>query len=404
MVLEGLGNNVSIVALLTVWMLALIIAKALRLEKRGFELKPFMILYKNYNVSSTLDKIVSISKGGVKIFSNIGVVGGAIMMIFAFWFLISNLSNFFAANDKFSEVTLLIPGVTIRSIPSLTYFLLAAPIVLIIHEVAHGIVARHEDIKVKSGGFAVIIALIAGFIEPDEEEFNRARRISKIRVIAAGSTSNILFSFIIAALLMFNPAFGNILELLSPEVRSIFYNSPIGVPVVSVMEGYGAEKAGMKVDDIITSVNGIATKTPADLAKINLKPGENAIVTILRDGRELVLNVEVMASKDNPEQGLLGIARSAFPYFPPKINFWIPWPDPVFSFLLWVWMLSFFIGIFNMLPLMILDGEKYIMNMVEGKVSKPVFNATRIGINILGFGLLGANIIATVIRSGFVTI
>ncbi len=65
---------------------------------------------------------------------------------------------------------------------------------------------------------------------------------------------------------------------------------------------------------------------------------------------------------------------------------------------------SFFIGIFNMLPLMILDGEKYIMNMVEGKVSKPVFNATRIGINILGFGLLGANIIATVIRSGFVTI
>ncbi|MEM2966109.1 MAG: site-2 protease family protein, partial [Candidatus Nitrosocaldaceae archaeon] len=229
MALEGLGDNTSMIMLLIVWTIALVIAKVLKLDKRGFELKPFMIMYKNHNVSNTLDKIVSISKSGVKLFSNIGVVAGIFMMGFALFFLINNLSNFFVDQQKFSEVTLLIPGVTIRSIPSITYFLLAAPIVLVIHEVAHGIVARREGIKIKSGGFAVIIALIAGFVEPDEEEFKKSRRVSKIRVISAGSTSNVLFSFIIAALLIFNPAFGNVLELMSPQVRSIFYNDPIGV-------------------------------------------------------------------------------------------------------------------------------------------------------------------------------
>lgn len=404
MVFEVLGNNASIVMLFIIWIIALVIAKALRLDKRGFELKPFIITYKNYNVSNTLDKIVSISNRGIRIFSNIGIFAAAIMMIFAFGFLINNLLNFFIAKERFSEVTLLIPGVTIRSVPSLTYFLLSAPIVLVIHEVAHGIVARLERIKVRSGGFAVIIALIAGFIEPDEDEFNKAKRISKVRVIAAGSTSNLLFSFIIAALLLFNPSFGNILEFISPQVRSIFYNPPIGVVVQDVIEGYGAEKAGIKPNDIIVSVNNIPTRTPEELAKIELKPGEIATVKVLRDGKELTFLVEVMPAKENRERGLIGIIRSQLPYFPPKLNFWIPWPEPIFNFLLWLWMLSFFIGIFNMLPLFILDGEKYITSIIEGKVSKRTFLATRICINAVAFGLLAANIIATIIRSGFITI
>ncbi|MEM4339986.1 MAG: site-2 protease family protein, partial [Candidatus Nitrosocaldus sp.] len=79
-------------------------------------------------------------------------------------------------------------------------------------------------------------------------------------------------------------------------------------------------------------------------------------------------------------------------------------PHEVFMFLLWLWMLSFFIGIFNMLPMIPLDGEKYVSSMLENRVSARSLKATRIGINALGFGLLGANIIATVIKSGFITI
>ncbi|MFQ5969983.1 MAG: site-2 protease family protein [Nitrososphaerales archaeon] len=403
MAFDLLDPNYSIVLLLIAWLVILGGAKALRLEKHGFEIKPFMLTYKNRNVSPTLDKMLS-NKRAIKLFADVGIVGGALMMAFALWFLINNLSQFFIASEKFSEVTLLIPGVTVRSAPNLMYFLLAVPFVLVIHEVAHGIVARLEKIRVKSGGFAIIIAIIAGFVEPDEEDFGKAKKVSKVRVIAAGSTSNVLFSFVVAGLLMFNPMFGNIMELISPDMRSLFYNDPIGVPVIQITEGSGAEAAGMQANDIITSINGVPIKTPDDLGKIQLTPGERANVTVLRDGQTLNLIVLVSSAPDNPEKGLLGILRGAFPYLPPKSPYWIPWPAPVFTFLLWVWMLSFFIGIFNMLPMFPLDGEKYVSSALEQKISKRSLLATRIGINITAFSLLGGNIAATVIKSGFIVI
>ncbi len=399
-----LGDNTSIVVLLLAWVIIIASAKALGLERRGFEIKPFMLTYKNHGVSSTLDKLLALNRSAVRVFADLSIVAGAVMMVFAVWFLLNNLVHFFVDSGQFSEVTLLIPGVTIRSVPNLVYFLLAAPIVLVVHEVAHGIVARLERIKVKSGGFAIIIALIAGFVEPDEEEFNKARRVSRVRVIAAGSTSNILLSFLVAALLMFNPAFGNILELLSPQVRSIFYNDPIGVPVVQIIEGSGAAQGGMRAGDIITAINDTQIRTPADLAKVRLVPGEQINVSILRDGEPMRLTVTVMSAEDDPNRGMIGIIRDIFPHMPPKVPFWIPWPHEVFMFLLWLWMLSFFIGIFNMLPMIPLDGEKYVSSMLENRISARSLKATRIGINALGFGLLGANIIATVIKSGFITI
>lgn len=403
MAFEFFEQNSSIFMLLIAWVLILAGAKALKLEKHGFEIKPFMLTYKNHNISGTLDRMLS-HKTTIGIFADISVVSGAIMMAFSLWFLINNLNNFFVATEQFSEVTLLIPGVTVRSLPNLTYFLLAAPVVLVIHEVAHGIVARLEKIKIKSGGFAIIIAIIAGFVEPDEEEFERAKRRSKVRVIAAGSTSNVLFSFIIAGLMIFNPMFGNILDLVSPEVRGLFYNDPIGVPVLQVMEGMGAELSGMKVEDIITNINGVPIRTPSDFANVNLTPGESATVMVLRKGQMMNLNVPINNAPDDPSRGLLGIIRGAFSYVPPKVPYYIHWPRPIFTFLLWLWMLSFFIGVFNMLPMFPLDGEKYISSILGDRVSKRYLLATKIGITVVALGLLGGNIAATVIKSGFITI
>lgn len=390
--------------LLVAWILILAGAKALRLEKRGFEIRPFMLTYKNHNVSGTLDKIMLSNRTATRIFADVSVVAGAVLMAFALWFLINNLTNFLTEAEEFAEVTLLIPGVTVRSLPNLMYFLLAAPVVLVIHEVAHGIVARLEKIKVKSGGFAIIIAIIAGFVEPDEKEFGSARKISKIRVIGAGSTSNVLTSFIFASLLMFNPMFGNILDLVSPDVRGIFYDDPIGVPVLQIVEGSGAEAAGMLENDIITSINGIPIRTGGDLNNVRLTPGEVANVMVLRDGQTISLRVPVTGAPDDPDRGLLGIVRGPFPHLPPKVPYYIDWPQEVFMFILWLWMLSFFIGIFNMLPMFPLDGEKYIMSSLENKVSNRSLLVTRIGINALAFGLLGANIVASILKSGFIAI
>ena len=391
----------SIIYVLIAWVVVFVIAKVLKLDKHGFEIKPYSLTYKNQNVQLILTRILNRTQRGIRIFSNVSVILGFIMMGAAFWYLASNLSNFFVKPESFSEMTVLIPGVTIQSSANIAYFLLSVPIVLVIHEGAHGIVATLEKIRIKTGGFAVFIALFAGFVEPDEEEFVKAKKISRLRVIGAGATSNVLFSFIIAGLLIFNPSFA----LIMPDpIRSMMYNEPLGVPIVSVTEGSGAEKASLLKDDIITAINGNHIALPQDFAKIKLKAGDTVTVSVIREGKILQIPVVTTPSKEDPQKGMLGILRAALPSYQPVVPYYINWSPEVFMFLLWLWMLSFFIGIFNMLPLPILDGGKFIHTIIEKKVSEKILKGAMISIYAVTFVLFGLNIALSAIKSGFITI
>jgi membrane-associated protease RseP (regulator of RpoE activity) len=386
---------------LIAWVIILGVAKGLKLEKHGFELKIYSLVYKNQQVQSVLTRILGRTRRGIKVFANVSVIAGFLMMGFAFWFLLANVSKFFVAPSEFSQLTVLIPGVTLTSSSSILYFLLSIPIVLVIHEGAHGIVATLEKIKIKTGGFAIFIAMFAGFVEPDEEEFNKAKKISKLRVIGAGATSNVIFALALGLILLTNPFFAMIV----PEpLLSVFYDLPDGVSVLSIIPDSGAEKAGLLVNDVITSINGIQILSPLDFQKTNLIPGEIAKVSILRDGQTLQFPVEVMPSPDDPKKGLIGITRDNSFAYKPVLNF-IEWKDPgVSMFLLWLWMISFFIGVINMLPLPILDGGKFIHTIIDKKISDKAVNITMWGIYAFTFALFGLNIALSYIKSGWFTI
>jgi len=383
------------------WVVIVLVAKGLKLENRGFEIRAYSLTYKNYGVQEILTKMLNRTRRGIRVFADISVVAGFLMMGFAFWFLLNNVSNYFEAPTKFSELTVLIPGVTLTSSASITYFLLSIPIVLVIHEGAHGIVATLEKIKIKTGGFAIFIALFAGFVEPDEEEFNKAKKISKLRVIGAGATSNVIFSFALGAILLTNPLFAIVL----PEpILGWMYDEPDGVLVLSIIEGSGAEKAGLKQNDIITAINDINVRTPLDFQKADIVPGQTVNVSILRDGQQLELPIVIMASEDDPERGLIGIIRDNSFAYKPVYNF-IEWNNPSVSmFLLWLWMISFFIGIINMLPLPILDGGKFIHSIIDKKISERTVNGLMWGIYGFTFALFGLNIALSYIKSGWFTI
>ncbi|MFB5623145.1 MAG: site-2 protease family protein [Nitrosarchaeum sp.] len=387
--------------MLIAWVVILGVAKGLKLEKHGFELKIYSLVYKNQQIQSALTKMLGRTRRGIKVFANVSVVAGFLMMGFAFWFLLSNISNYFVAPTEFSQLTVLIPGVTLTSGPAILYFLLSIPIVLIIHEGAHGIVATLEKIKIKTGGFAIFIAMFAGFVEPDEEEFNKAKKISKLRVIGAGATSNVIFALVLGLILLTNPFFAMVV----PEpLLSVFYDLPDGVLVLSIIENSGAEKAGLLANDIITSINGIQILSPLDFQKAELIPGDIAKVSILRDGQTLQFPVEITPSPEDPQRGLIGIIRDNSFAYKPVLNF-IEWNDPgVSMFLLWLWMISFFIGIINMLPLPILDGGKFIHTIIDKKISDSAVNITMWGIYAFTFALFGLNIALSYMKSGWFTI
>ncbi len=400
MELDFITEN-AIIYVLMAWVVIVLAAKGLRLEKHGFEIKPYSLTYKNYKVQSVLTKLLGRTKRGIRVFADVSVVAGFLMMGFAFWFLLDNISKYFVEPSEFAELTVLIPGVTLTSSASITYFFLSIPIVLIIHEGAHGIVATLEKIKIKTGGFAIFIALFAGFVEPDEDEFNNAKKISKLRVIGAGATSNVIFSFALGAILLTNPLFAIIL----PEpIQGYFYESPDGVLVLSLIEGAGAENAGMQPNDIITAINEINVITPLDFQKVDLTPGETVSVTILRGEQELQFPVVITPAPDDPERGLIGIMRDNSFAYKPVLNF-IEWNNPQLSmFLLWLWMISFFIGIINMLPLPILDGGKFIHSIIDKKISERGVNGVMLGIYAFTFVLFGLNIALSYMKSGWFTI
>ena len=381
------------------WVAIFVTAKALKLEKYGFEIKAYSLVYKNKSINDVLIQILGRTKRSVKVFANVSVIAGFIMMGFAFWFLLNNVSNFFVAQSEFNELTVLIPGITLTSAPAITYFLLSIPIVLVMHEGGHGIVAALEKIKIKTGGFAIFIAMFAGFVEPDEEEFEKAKKISKLRVIGAGATSNVLFALVLGVILLTNPFFAMVV----PEpLLSIFYELPDGVLILSIIENSGAEQAGLLANDIITSINGIPIFSPADFPI--LSPGETATVSVLRDGQPLDFGLEVMPSPDDPERGLIGIMRDNSFAYTPVMNF-IEWNDPnVSMFLLWLWMISFFIGIINMLPLPILDGGKFIHIIIDKRMSEQAVKMTMWGIYGFTFVLFGLNIALSYLKSGWFTI
>jgi len=396
--LEQLTDN-AIIYVLIAWVVILAIAKALKLEKHGFTIKAYSLTYKNTQVQSVLSKMLTRTKRGIRVFADVSVIAGFLMMGFAFWFLLSNISNFFVEPTEFAELTVLIPGVTLTSASAILYFLLSIPIVLVIHEGAHGIVATLEKIKIKTGGFAIFIALFAGFVEPDEKEFDDARKISKLRVIGAGATSNVIFAFALGAILLTNPLFALIL----PEpFLEWFYDAPDGVGIISIIEGSGAEKAGLQKNDVITGIDDIAIITPVDFQKADLKPGDIVTVTVQRDGQLLQLPVEIMPSPDDPDKGLVGIMRDSA-FYKPVYNF-IEWDPQVSMFLLWLWMISFFIGIINMLPLPILDGGKFIYTIIEKKASERKVNAIMFSIYGITFVIFGLNIALSYMKSGWFTI
>ncbi|MDC0202097.1 site-2 protease family protein [Candidatus Nitrosopelagicus sp.] len=405
MELNFLTDN-AIIYVLIAWVVIFGVAKGLKLEKYGFTIKPYSLTYKNYKVQDALIRVLGRTKRGIRVFADVSVIAGFLMMGFAFWFLFSNITNYFVQPTEFAELTVLIPGVTLTSGSAIMYFLLSIPIVLVIHEGAHGIVGVMEKIGIKTGGFAIFIAMFAGFVEPDEEQFSKAKKISRLRLIGAGPTSNVIFAFALGAILFTNPMFAMVVP--EPFLSSFYEEAEDGVLVLSLIDGGGAQQAGIQENDVIIGINDVNIASALDLQKNPVQPGDTVNVTILRDGSEIVIPVTIMASPDDPERGLIGIMRNDQP--PQPIYNIIDWglDTPMgfqFSmFLLWLWMISFFIGIINMLPLPILDGGKFIHTIIEGKISEKAVNGTMIAIYAFTFITFGLNIGLSYAKSGWFTI
>ncbi|HEX9846753.1 MAG TPA: peptidase, partial [Candidatus Nitrosotenuis sp.] len=94
MALDFLAQN-SIIYVLVAWVAILGVAKALKLDKHGFAIKPYSLTYKNTQVQVALTKMLGRTRRGIRVFADVSVIAGFIMMGFAFWFLLDNVVKYF---------------------------------------------------------------------------------------------------------------------------------------------------------------------------------------------------------------------------------------------------------------------------------------------------------------------
>jgi Zn-dependent protease len=177
--------------LLTAWIAFYLAAKQLKLGERGWDVQPFYALYKSTRLNDLIRRIASLNPGFWRVLGNVGVAASVGQVSFLTFILVKNLWNFVFRPDQASPVQPLIPGVTI-STSSLPWFLLGAGVVILTHELGHGLMCVVEGIPVKSAAVMFAVITFGGAVEPDEEGMERASTMSKMRVFAIGSMINLL--------------------------------------------------------------------------------------------------------------------------------------------------------------------------------------------------------------------
>ncbi|MCW4020004.1 MAG: site-2 protease family protein, partial [Candidatus Bathyarchaeota archaeon] len=248
------------------WLAVHLLDRVASLEKYGVKVSLVFMKYESRRFKDFLCRISQKRQRAWKVFSNISVALGAGLLIFAVYFLSENLLEFVQPGGGGSPVVPVLPGLTIR-VYWLPYFILAFLLAVITHEAAHGIVARVEGVNIKSAGLYLAVVQPGGFVEPDEKALERASTASKMRVLSAGSSMNLLVGLLVFLAL-----------------SVLFFRVPSGIVVMEVLENGPLEQSGIGRWDVLFAVNGTRIKTGSDIDTFmaDVTPGDQLTLSTSR--------------------------------------------------------------------------------------------------------------------------
>ncbi|MBI4162937.1 MAG: site-2 protease family protein [Candidatus Aenigmarchaeota archaeon] len=314
-----------------------------------------------------------------RVLGNIGVVICVISMVMIFVYLLFQLQPVLAGEA--GGIRLVLPGPTsapTADVPGtlllpwwLWVFLIA--IIIIPHEFAHGIMCRIDRVRIKSVGWILFLIIPGAFVEPDEPQLKRMHWKTKMRVYAAGSFTNILVSLVIVVVLM---------------STTLALTAPVGV-FANVVKDTPAHQANLT--GAIIEIDGVPIRSESDLVKVLSDKSPNQTVTVKTAGNNYVLpafypqplffipkqivtadlsdvkeyRITLQKHPDR-EGGYLGVAPALTAV---SFNGNEQAYQSVSVMLFYVWLLSFGVGLANMMPLKPLDGG-LLFEEVAGRIVK----------------------------------
>ena len=369
----------------------------------SYELKlPLILIHTPFGLKF-FDTIAN-SKFG-KIYAKFNIYLMPLITALAVFLIVGSLIVLFSndsAREGVREIgpqgNLLIPG--LNPILPWTYGWIGLVITIIIHEAGHGIVARVYNTKVESTGVVLFLAIpIGAFVNIQQDELNRTTFKQKSAILTAGPMNNMILAGICFGLLFL------LISSLSP-VSNISGNEA-GITVLTVGENSLAKSIGIEKNSMITFINNEPIEDVVELRNI-LRDNLGTAIQIkwlTEDKKEQIQSVNLPASI--PEnKGVLGVTL-ADTFFDPVLvldnykNLFltnplailmpptlqqnlVPYSDvmsPQYSssifgssfpfianLLFWIWFINFNVGIFNALPITMLDGGQWYGTLLENKI------------------------------------
>lgn len=356
-------------AIIFVVLLAIIVyieRKKLIIQKILFPII-YIAMYRTKIGLKQMDRLAKRFPKLLRFLGSSGVVIGFAGMILICYKLIENAYKLFFVKE-------IIPGVGVlqpfsKNLPGTVYvpffyLLLSLFVLVIVHEASHGIMARVYNMKVKSSGFAVLAVIIpifpAAFVEPDERELVKRPAWQQLSVFAAGPFANIITAVIVIVLF----------ALISAPVMTHVIQSD-GVLINGFVEDgnkYPAQSIGLEKGELITHIDGeevlslqaftehMQTKKPNQ--QITIKTNVSSYSTQLgvnpSDAKKAYLGVLVSDhTKLNPA------FTEQYGEVTAKTILWF------MGLLFWLYALNLGIGLFNLVPIPILDGGRMFQTALQ---------------------------------------
>lgn len=254
-----------------------------------------------------LDRIATVMPRIWRQWANLGVVIGFGLMIFIFAAVFYQTAKMFLIADAAPAVAPVLPTVETFAwnpaergyvgIPFI-YFMIGISVVLIVHEMMHGVIARVEDFEIEYVGL-LLLAFIPGafvqpkgqkdFFEPEEDDdvdeegrqspWDQGSWLAQLRVLGAGPWANVTTTLVIAALLFTGSAAAG-----AVNDQYDVYNQT-GMEVLQVADDSPAAAAGIEEGTVITAINGNRTTTVQDFHRVtqDIRP-QQAVQLTFQDG------------------------------------------------------------------------------------------------------------------------
>jgi membrane-associated protease RseP (regulator of RpoE activity) len=362
---------IVIIGIVAFWMILYALFGRREEKEEGLTVDLFIAMWRTKRLLGLIDSLAGKAKRFWKVYADVGIVLGFAGMAYVFYALLKTAMRTIQTGGEQSGVQLVIPGVTIP----LWYGLIALAVVMVVHELSHGIVARAEDLPLKSVGLVLLAVIPGAFVEPDEEELEKAPLRSRLRVYGAGSLANVATALI--ALLIINFAITPVLQ-------------PAGILVSGVLED-GPAFGILQQGDVIIAMDGQQIRDMDSFINFmnTTKPGQVVTLTVLRNGEELNLQLKLGAHPEDPEKGYIGIYPAQ--HVVSKIGY-ENIVLPLFFTFYWIYVLNIGIGLMNLFPLVPLDGGRMLDDVVKAylpeRVAKPVrYFTIGVGLFLLALNL-----------------